>query len=361
MTDDAKKRIAIYGWADSEHVVRWVEGLYKRDYEIKVISSGGSMVPHAQTAVTPRIGKIGYLLGLPQALWETSRFKPDLLHVHYAAGFGLWGMMSGVSPMIVSVWGSDVVEFVSNPIGRAYMRRVLHKASHITATSHFLLDHALELLPEAKNKISLVPFGVTVLEQLAAPPATLPIKLCYIKSHRPIYGPHILIQAMVQVRREIPDIKLSVAGVGEHTKEFLRLVMSLGLQNTVQFVGYIPNSEIYKFLVGHHIMVMPSLQESFGVAALEAGACGRPVIATRVGGIPEIVLNNRTGLLVPPNDVDALAEAIITLARDEEQRRSMGRAAYEFVRDNYSWEKSVDQMCGIYERVLNEKSAHSPL
>jgi L-malate glycosyltransferase len=361
MTNERKKRIAIYGWADSEHIVRWVDGLTERGYGLKVISSGGSLVPHAETAVTIRLGKVGYLLGLPKALWETRKFHPDLLHVHYAAGFGLWGLMSGVSPMIVSVWGSDVADFIANPIGRAYMKRVLHRATHITATSHYLMDHAIELLPEVKNKVTLVPFGVQVPEHLSAPPATLPIKLCFIKSHRPIYGPHILIKAMALVRRELPEIQLSIAGTGEHTRELLRLVMALKLQDAVQFVGYIPNESIYQFLAGHHIMVMPSLAESFGVAALEAGACGRPVIATRVGGIPEIVLNNRTGLLVAPNNVEALAEAIVTLAKDEEMRRNMGKAAWEFVRDNYAWEKSLDQMCGLYERLLNEKSAHSSL
>ncbi len=353
------RRIAIYGWADSEHVVRWVEGLAKREYEIKVISCGGSMVPHAQTAITPRFGKISYVLGLPKAVIETSKFDPELLHVHYAAGFGLWGLVAGVSPLVVSVWGSDVLTFASNALGKAFIKRVLHQADHITATSHYLLDRALELVPEAKDRISLVSFGVTVLEQLAAPPATLPIRLCFMKSHKPIYGADLLIKAVARARAEVPDLQLSLAGRGEQTRDLLRLVVSLGLKDAVQFVGYVPNNEIYKFLVGHHIMVMPSLQESFGVAALEAGACGRPVIATRVGGIPEIVLNNRTGLLVPPNDIDALAEAIVKLAKDEELRRSMGKAAYEFVRDNYSWEKSVDQMCGIYERVLSEKDAHS--
>lgn len=353
------RRIAIYGWADSEHVIRWVEGLARRDYEIKVISCGGSMVPHAQTVITRRFGKISYVLGLPKAIIETSKFDPELLHVHYAAGFGLWGMVAGVSPMVVSVWGSDVLTFASHAFGKAYIRRVLHQASHITATSHYLLDRALELAPDVKDRISLISFGVPVLEQLAAPPATLPIKLCFIKSHQPIYGPHLLIEAVARARAEIPDLQLSIAGRGEQTKELLRLVVTLELKDAVRFVGYIPNNEIYRFLVGHHIMVMPSLQESFGVAALEAGACGRPVIATRVGGIPEIVLNNRTGLLVPPNDVEALAEAIVKLAKDEELRRAMGKAAYEFVRDNYSWEKSLDQMCGIYERVLNEKNAHS--
>jgi L-malate glycosyltransferase len=355
------RRIAIYGWGDSEHIVRWVDGLLKREYDVRVFSCGGTSVPHVHTVMTPYFGPLSYFLGAPKALWETRRYKPDLLHVHYASGFGLWGLMANVSPTIVSVWGSDIVRFTTAPLGKRFLRRVLHKADHVTATSHFLLDSAIELLPELKDKISIVPFGVPVLEQVAAPPATFPVKLCFIKSHRPMYGPDILIKAFALARREVPDLLLTMAGRGEYTKELLRLVIALKLKDSVEFIGYVPNDSIYKFLVAHHIMVMPSLQEAFGVAALEAGACGRPVIATRVGGVPEIVLNNRTGLLVPPNDVEALAEAIVTMAKDEEMRRSMGRAGYEFVRDNYSWEKSLDQMCGIYERVLGEKSARSTL
>jgi glycosyltransferase involved in cell wall biosynthesis len=101
-------------------------------------------------------------------------------------------------------------------------------------------------------------------------------------------------------------------------------------------------------------MVMPSLKEGFGVAALEAAACGRPVIASDVGGIPEVLVDKETGIMVPVNDVDRLAEAIIMLARDAEMRDEMGRSGYEFVKQNFTWEMSLDMMTALYRKVLDE-------
>ena len=104
-------------------------------------------------------------------------------------------------------------------------------------------------------------------------------------------------------------------------------------------------------------MVMPSVMESesFGVAVLEASACGRPVIASRVGGVPEVLRHGETGLLVPPGDTDALAKAIISLASDREKCRAMGEAGRELVRADYPWERSLDMLTELYNRSINGK------
>jgi glycosyltransferase involved in cell wall biosynthesis len=133
------------------------------------------------------------------------------------------------------------------------------------------------------------------------------------------------------------------------------MVSALGLEDTVHFVGFVQRDRIYPFLQEHHLMVMPSLTEAFGVAALEASACGRPVIASNVGGVPEVVLDGTTGILVPPKDPHKLAEAIINLAQDARAREKMGKAGYEFVKQRYSWERSLDMMGDLYERLINEK------
>jgi glycosyltransferase involved in cell wall biosynthesis len=200
----------------------------------------------------------------------------------------------------------------------------------------------------------VIPFGVT-LPDVVAPFPPPPPKLCFIKAHRRKYGPEVLLRALKLVKKEIPDIKLTMAGEGEMTAELKHLTGELGLDENVDFVGFIPNDRIYSLLKGHHIMVMPSVMdsESFGVAVLEASACARPVIASRVGGVPEVLDDGNTGLLVPPGNVEALAAAIVGLARDSERCLKIGEAGRELVRNRYLWEHSLDQMARLYEKMID--------
>jgi glycosyltransferase involved in cell wall biosynthesis len=102
-----------------------------------------------------------------------------------------------------------------------------------------------------------------------------------------------------------------------------------------------------------NIFVMPSTcQESFGVAAIEASACQVPVVATKVGGVPEAVVDGKTGVLVPPFDAGALAEACIGLIRDEGRRREMGRVGRQFVLDHYQWHENAARMGEVYRQLL---------
>jgi glycosyltransferase involved in cell wall biosynthesis len=353
----ARERIAIFGWSSSVHVQRWASGMQTRGFDIKVISLGGDPLKDTDTLVIPRRGRLSYLTEAGNAAREVEKFKPDLVHAHYAVGFGYWAMRTGFRPSLLSVWGADVIDFPSNSLKRYLVRKVLRNADHITATSQLLRDTVVHLLPGSESRITVIPFGVKIPSSAADFPASPPVKLCFIKAHRRKYGPDILLRAMAVVAREMPDIRLSIAGCGEMTGKLRQMVTGLRLEKNVEFVGFIDNPEVYSFIQKHHIMVMPSLMESesFGVAVLEAGACHRPVIASRIGGVPEVMRDGETGLLVPAGDVDALAGAIAGLAKDRQLSVAMGEKGFEFVRENYDWEKSLDMMAATYNRLIHEK------
>jgi len=350
------KRIVIFGWAHSVHVQRWVHGLSRRGYQIKVISLGGKPLLDIETVILPRSGKWSYVSQASRAASEAREFSPDLVHVHYAGGFGLWGVRTGIQPMVVSAWGSDLIGYKPRWLFRSLLRFVLKRATHITATGQFLKDNTCRICHPASHKISVIPFGVEVPDGIVPPPSG-PLKICYLKGHQMKYGPDILLKAMCEVKKAVPEVVLSMAGEGELTEQLKQMVSSLGLEDNVNFVGFVQHERVHSFLKEHHMMVMPSLMEAFGVAALEASACGRPVIASNVGGVPEVVKDGITGILVPPNDPHQLAEAIIRLVQDAEVREKMGKAGYEFVKERYSWERSLDMMSDLYERLIYEKSS----
>jgi glycosyltransferase involved in cell wall biosynthesis len=355
----ARGRVVIFGWATKQqiHAPRWATGLAGRGFKIKLISLGGEPLEGVETCALPRSGKLSYLTQIRAAAREARRFKPDLVHAHYATGFGLWAYYANLQPSIVSVWGSDIIDFPRTRARRYFIGRILNRATHITATSQLLKRKALEILPEAGSKITVIPFGVEMPASLPPLPPDEPLRICFVKNLYPKYGPEILLRALAEVRKEVPSVKLSVAGTGDLEEPLRRMTSDLGLDDLVEFVGFVPHEKIYQFIGAHHLMVMPSMaeSESFGVAVLEAGACGRAVLASRIGGVPEVVLNGETGRLLNPGDVGALASAIIGLARDRRTLQRMGRAGFDFVRAHYTWDKSLDMMAALYERLIHEK------
>lgn len=356
-------RIVIFGWAESAHIQRWARALAGRGYEIRVISLGGEPIPGIDTVVMRGRGLAGYLRNASRAAKSAMDFKPDLIHVHYAGGFGYWGRKIDFSPTLVSVWGADVIDLPKRFIPGRIVRNSLKKSSWISATSKMLKQTCAELVPGIESKVTVIPFGVDLPAETVPAPPRPPFKLCFIKAHRRKYGPDILLRAISAVAGKVPDIELSMAGQGEMTEELRGLARSLGIDKRVRFVGYIPNDGIYEFIQDHHVMVMPSVMksESFGVAVLEASACARPVIASRVGGVPEVLLDGVNGILVSPSDADELAEAIIRLAGDADLRDRMGQAGYQFVRENYEWSFCVDQMEALYDRLIDEERTHTAI
>lgn len=350
------KRIVIFGWAGSVHIKRWAKGLVDRGYQVKVISLGFSPIDDIETVVFPRKNGWSYYRYAAQAVREAKKFKPHLIHAHYSFGFGWWALRANFKPSLVSVWGSDITGRAKNPFYRFIIKKILKKATYVTATSEFLKKETLKLAPFVIDKVKITPFGVDVPDVFLPLPISPPIKICFIKNHRLIYGPDIILKALVKVKKHIPDIELSIAGEGEATPMIKKMVQELQLEKNVKLVGFVKNDEITSFIQQHHFMVMPSRQESFGVAALEAQASGRAVIASDVGGIPEVLVDGKTGILFPKGDIDRLAQAILKLANDYDLMQKMGKAGYEFVKENYSWEKSLDIMTQLYENLINEKS-----
>ncbi len=162
-----------------------------------------------------------------------------------------------------------------------------------------------------------------------------------------------LLAAVAQLRRQVPDAHLLLVGDGELREELVNHARSLGLGDCVTFAGH--RTHIPEILAAIDVFTLTSLWEGLPNVILEAMAAGLPVVATRVGGVPEVVVAGETGLLVPPRDPDALSRAIVTLLRDPALRQTMGRAGQERVRHRFSVEQMVRRTESLYERLLAEK------
>jgi glycosyltransferase involved in cell wall biosynthesis len=160
-----------------------------------------------------------------------------------------------------------------------------------------------------------------------------------------------LVEAAQEVADKVPDVKFIVAGQGSLHKALSD--QAAHLDDRFQWLGL--REDVPAVMAALDILVVPSLNEGMGRILLEAGAAETPVVASKVGGIPDIVDDGETGLLVPPRDADAIARAIVELAKAPERRRLMGATARAKVTPNFSLENMVKQIEDLYEELLHEK------
>ncbi|MGH6718889.1 MAG: glycosyltransferase, partial [Alphaproteobacteria bacterium] len=163
-------------------------------------------------------------------------------------------------------------------------------------------------------------------------------------------GQKFLVEAMAQVRRQIPDAQLVVFGEGDLREPLARQIRELGLDKHVLLAGF--RDDVLALTRSADLFVMSSITEGLGSAVLDAMALGLPVVGTQAGGIPEAVDDGLTGLLVPPGRADALAEAMMRLLRDPDGRRRMGEAGSARVEAEFGVERLVEGTLAAYRRAL---------
>jgi glycosyltransferase involved in cell wall biosynthesis len=222
----------------------------------------------------------------------------------------------------------------------------LKRAAKITASSHFLAKATAAYAPPGKH-IEVIPFGIyTDVFSRSGENRRKGNELIlgFVKHLEAKYGVHYLLQAMPAVLEKFPTTRLLLIGSGELEDELKKLASELEISAQIQFVGHIPNEKLPAYLEQMDVFVMPSL--------VEAQAMQIPVVASRVGGIPEAVSDGITGILVPPMDSEAIASAIKKLLASAELRRNMGREGRNFVIEKYEWDKCAQKMEELYHSLM---------
>jgi glycosyltransferase involved in cell wall biosynthesis len=167
----------------------------------------------------------------------------------------------------------------------------------------------------------------------------------------PRKGIRFLLEAAAQLKPQFPDLKVVLAGDGFERPELVRLADQLGISPDVTFLGWVPNTDLPPYYRAAAVSVIPSLEEGFGIPAAEAMGCEIPVVASDAGGLPEVVENGVTGLVVPRGDAGALAQAIRSLLTNPQRRREMGQAGRARALRLFDWDRSAEQFEQIYREV----------
>jgi glycosyltransferase involved in cell wall biosynthesis len=352
-------KIALLAQAGSAHTRRWSLALAARGHQVRILSHGqiGVAPPGITTIFLPGSSRAAYFLNIIRVRRLLKSFAPDVVHAHFATGYGLWGSCQTTAPLVLSIWGTDVEDALAHRLTVApIVRRAFKKAGIITAPSRFLLDRAVLVEPSIRARMRLVPFGVNIPQartERAGSRTDTTIKIIFAKAYLPDYAPDLVLEAFATAFREYPHLSLTMLGGGPLRDALETQAASLGITAAVTFHDRVEMDESIRRIGESDIMVMPSRREAFGVAAVEAAACGLPVIATKVGGIPEIVQDGTSGILISPDDRQALSQAILRLATDRELRVAMGQAGRKIAEERFDLNRNLNQMEALYREVLS--------
>ena len=309
-----------------------------------------------------------FLSGVRACRTLMSRESIDVVHAHWAIPNGVIAATAvrgrGV-PLVISLHGSDVsVSQGSRWIG-ALARWSFERAAAVTAPSEDLLDRARGL--GARGLLELIPYGSDP-DSFEADPATghrirkdlglADGEVAVLGMGRFVHwkGFEYLIEAIARARARVPALRLVLVGDGDLRGALAAQVTGLDLDECVTFVGMVRRDDVPAYLAASDVVAVPSVHyqgyvDGLPNVALEAMAAGKPLIATRVGGLPQLVRNGDTGLLVDERDPGALAEALVVLATDSELRRNIGARGQAHVRESMSWNAVAERFGSVYDRV----------
>ena len=349
----------LYGGA--QQVLYLLRGLHRHGIASALVCPAGSALaaaaaPHAEVFALPMGGDLDGRL-----VWRIHRilrrFGGDLLHLHSRIGADTWGALAGR-------WaGVPVVHSrrVDNPEPRWVVALKYRLHDRVIAISEGIRQVLLaEGLPAAK--LRLVRSAVDIAQIPAAcrrPPVCA--RLGVLPSARlvgvaaqliPRKGHRFLVEALAPVCKDFPELQVLFFGQGPEAANLNRQIRQAGLESRVRLCGF--RDDLPEILPCLEVLVHPALREGLGVALLQAASAGVPVIASRVGGIPEAVRDGHTGLLVPPGEVAALRAALVRLLRDPLLGRRLGQAGRRRMRAHFSPEVMVAGNLAVYRELLSE-------
>jgi glycosyltransferase involved in cell wall biosynthesis len=309
----------------------------------------------------------GLLSSIPSALQpvENRRLAGyDILHVHaanetvgYCLLYALRRRMSSKPRFVMSIYAPTVHAFPRS-LGEAITAISCHSADLIFALSEFSRTDTCRAYRVPLSRIGVMYAGVdySFLGHRAAYSKSRegPLTLLFcgrLNGPREQKGIDVLLKSLPSAVQD-HDVVLHIIGTGPRLEQYRTLAEKLNVARHVRFLGFVEHDEMPQHYAQADLFVLPSRRESFGLVLAEAMACGLPVVATTAGAIPEVVEDGVTGVLVPPDEPEALAEAINSLLSDRETRAAMGMKGRERVEKHFTWDKVAQRLIEGYHKML---------
>lgn len=303
----------------------------------------------------------GYVLcGMLAAAGLTRSKRYDIIHVHWPIPHALMGWaarLAGGAKLICTWHGAELRWTRSRwPIFKGFLRWVARTAdAHTVNSTHT----EAELRAIGPADVAILPYGSTVSppkENSVSAPNAVP-ELLFVGRLVQRKGVHILLQALTMIPDSVP-FRMRIVGDGPLRPTLEKMSRSLGIADRVRFDGFVSDEALREAYQACSLFLLPAIiddkgdTEGLGVVLIEALAFGKPAIASRIGGITDVVVDGQTGLLIDPGDAAALASAITRLIAEPELRKLLGANAQQRAVDHFSWDAIIGKTVSLYRRVL---------
>ena len=324
-----------------------------------VLPFGGS-IPYPSGGSIARCSPSPFLTQSMKATLERERF--DIIHLHEP--------LTPMLPLTVLRALRDSKEptvgtfhaYHNTPRGYRFFKPVIKqyftRLDALTAVSRPAMEFVSQVFP---GNYTIIPNGIE-LEQFSPQVAPMPefmdgkLNILFVSRLEKRKGLDYLLGAYPLIKKQLPQARLIVVGPGTRLRRGYEAIVERGKLQDVHFVGYVSQDDLPRYYRSAHVFCAPATgHESFGIVLLEAMAMTKPIVASNIPGYAGVMSHGVEGLLVPPKDKLALAQAIITLLRDEPLRLEMGARGRAKAED-YSWTHVVKKVMGLYSDVLNRKS-----
>ncbi len=331
-------------------------------------SEPGIRFHRVETPGYPLFREPQYLLALANRLVQVAHaHELDIIHAHYAiphaaAAYLARQILSSSQPYrvprtITTLHGTDVTILGADPSYRETVAFCIDQSDGVTAVSRSLRDDTRREMP-VKSDIAVIPNFLDCTFHRRTPDMDLRARICppgeklvvHISNLRPVKQVDAVVRVFDETRRHVPA-RLAIAGEGPELGRAAQLVSELNLTPFIEMVG--EEQDVVPLLSVADLFLLPSLQESFGLAALEAMACGVPVVASHVGGLPEVVVDGVTGYLHPPRDIDAMAASAVSLLTDDVLHARMAAEGIRVATDRFSADRIVPMYEELYRQVCD--------
>lgn len=290
-----------------------------------------------------------------QLAWVIHRKKIDVVNCHYLMPYFLHLVIAARLlrvPVVVSVHGADIDGYAESAWAhRLVYRLIMRGADRIVACSDALARRTMEVFPDVRRKVTYVHNGLDLSCYAVAPeprPLPRPFLLCVCR-HVHKKGVDTLLRAFALISPDVPDVSLVLVGDGPLLEEHKLMARTLQIEHQVVFIGNVAHEDVSTFLAACALFVLPSRLEPFGLVLLEAAHYGKGMIATRVGGVPEIITDGVDGVLVEPDEPAGMAAQILALVRQPDDAARLGVRAREMLMTRFLWKDRILDYIAIYE------------
>lgn len=295
------------------------------------------------------------------AAWRLARRERfDIIHVHWPLPhwvFGWSARLAHRAPTVISFHGAELmaVRHAMKPL-RGFVGWAIRSADAITANS----SHTVRAIQQICDRpVSIVPYGTTAGEspETCEPAPGRTMQLMFAGRLVERKGVPYLLMATSILGRDLP-VHLNIVGTGPDEPALRALAAELGIERQVTFHGFVTNEELETQYRNCDVFVLPAVidskgdTEGLGVVVIDAMSHRRPVVASGVGGIVDLVIDGRTGLAIPPADADALANALRRVLTEPGLARQLGNAGYDHIQQNYSWPAIIERLKAVYADLV---------